>query len=390
MSMKQLSTVLCAGVLGLAAVAAPDPVAEGFVDWTGVTDKNYLFGRALTPSDLRQRTVVYVVVDAESFAGGKVKELAPLASLMPLPPSHATQWETQELPHDGIVVFSVRNADRGTDAKTFAERFRPPKDAEQSEAQVYSSYGLQMVPFYRDVAPAGEADLAADKLPFVAVYAAEGTDPVYAKERFAAADLKGVREAVRKAREKLPTDWTPPLGIREPQFFKQVPALLAKGKPASAALKVLAAGIKSKNPDQAKEAQVMYDALNQHCSDLKLRISLEYSSAPARAYYDFQTLIRLYPSEKKKMQAIDQKLKQNKELGSLGKIFEKLMLWGRDDFVCKNAGEAKKIVQELQKYKKTLEALANSQNAQIQGEAMLFASQLDMLIETIPMKVPQK
>ena len=28
MSMKQLSTVLCAGALGLAAVAAPDPVAE--------------------------------------------------------------------------------------------------------------------------------------------------------------------------------------------------------------------------------------------------------------------------------------------------------------------------------------------------------------------------
>lgn len=387
--MKHLSVVLCAGVLGLSAAAAPVPVAEGFVDWEGLSARSYLFGRTIGPSDLRQWTVVYVAVDAETFHGQQVKDLAPLANLMPLPPSHATQWETAELPHDGIVVFSVRNA-KGTDPKTFAARFRPPKDAEQGEAQAYSSYGMQMVPFYRDVAPAGAAELASDKLPYVAVYAAEGADPVYAKERFAAADLKGVREAVQKARAKLPADWTPPLGVREPQFFKQVPALLAKGKPATAALKILAAGIKSKDAEQAKEAQVMYDALNQYASGLKLRIGLEHHAAPARAYYDLQTLVKLFPSEKKKMQAIDQAFKQNKELGSLGKIFEKLMLWSRDDFVCKNAGEAKKIVQELQKFKKTLEALAESSNAQIQGEAMLFSSQLDALIETIPTKVPQK
>lgn len=389
MSMKQLSAVLFAGALGLTAAAAPVPVAEGFVDWEGLSSKNYLFGRTIGPSDLRQWTVVYVVVDAEAFQGQQLKDLAPLAGLMPLPAAHATQWETQELPHDGIVVFSVRNA-KGTDPKAFAARFRPPKGVEQGEAQVYSSYGMQMVPFYRGVAPAGEAELAADRLPYVAVYAAEGTDPVYTKEKFAAADLKGVREAIQKARAKLPAEWTPPLGVREPQFFKQVPALLAKGKPAAAALKILAAGVKSKNPDQAKEAQVMYDALNQYASGLKLRIGLEHHAAPARAYYDLQTLVRLFPSEKKKMQAIDQKFKQNKELGSLGKIFEKLMLWGRDDFVPKSAGEAKKIVVELQKYKKALDALATSENAQIQGEAMLFSSQLDMLIETIPTKVPQK
>ena len=30
-----------------------DPVAEGFPIWTGVTDKNYVQGRELCPSDLR-------------------------------------------------------------------------------------------------------------------------------------------------------------------------------------------------------------------------------------------------------------------------------------------------------------------------------------------------
>lgn len=387
---KRLSVILCASVLGLSAVAAPDPVAEGFVDWEGVVPKGLLFGRELTPSDLRQRTVVYVVVDDAAFAGAKVAELSPLAGLMPLPQSHSMQWETADLPHGGIVVFSVRNVQKGGDPKAFAARFKAPKGAEKDEARDYSSYGLNRVPFYRGLAPAGEAEMSADKLPFVAVYAAEGAEPVYVKEKFTAADVTDVRAAVRKANEKMPQDWTPPLGVREPQFFKQVPALLAKGKPASAALRVLAAGIKSKDPEQAKEAQVMYDALSQYAGDLKLRISLEYASAPARAYYDLQTLVKLFPSEKKKMQEVDQKFKQNKELGSLGKIFEKLMLWGRDDFAPKSAGDAKKIVTELQKYKKALEALSNSPNAQIQGEAMLFAAQLDSLIEAIPTKVPQK
>ena len=96
------------------------------------------------------------------------------------------------------------------------------------------------------------------------------------------------------------------------------------------------------------------------------------------------------PSEKKNLQAIDAKIKANKEIGALGKIFEKIMLWSREDYVCKNAGEAKKNVMELQKIKKALEALANSQNAQLQGEAMLFQTQIDALIDIMPTKVPQK
>ena len=389
MNVKILSAGLVSGLLSLSSAAAPDPVAEGFVDWEGIKAKNHLFGRELTPSDLRQRTVVYVVVDDEAFAGAKVRELSGLTRLAAFPAGHAMQWETEELPHGAIAAFSVRNAAKGLDPKTFAERFRAPKDSEQDVSQAYQSYSLNKISFYKDLAPVGEAELAADKLPFVAIYAAEGTTPVYTKEKFSSADMKAAREAVKKAAEKQVADWTPPFGIREPQFFKQVPALLAKGKPAAAALKILAAGIKSKNPDQAKEAQIMFDALNQYCSDLKLRISLEFAAAPARAYYDYQQLVKLYPSEKKKMQAIDAKLKQNKEIGSLGKVFEKMMLWGRDDYVPKSAGEAKKVVAELQKFKKTLETLAASSNAAIQGEAMLFAAQLDSLIETIPTRVPQ-
>ena len=390
MSMLKRSLVLGAGLLGLSALAAPVPVADGYVDWSGLTAKNHLFGRTLTPSDLRQRTVVYVVVDGETFTNAKLKDFVALASIAALPAGHVTQWETEELPHGPITVFSVRNVAKGTDATTFAATFRPPKDTPASEVAQYSAYSLNMIPFYKGLAPVGEAELADDKLPFVAVYATEGAEPVHVQEKYQPADFAKVRAAVKAAKEKEIQDWTPPLGIREPQHYKQVPALLAKGKPAAAALKILAAGLKSKDAEQAKEAQIMYDALNQYASGLKLRIGLEHHAAPARAYYDLQTLVKLFPSEKKKMQAIDQAFKQNKELGSLGKIFEKLMLWSRDDFVPKSAGEAKKIVVELQKCKKQLDLLANSANAQVQGEAMLFSSQLDSLIEIIPTKVPSK
>ena len=134
----------------------------------------------------------------------------------------------------------------------------------------------------------------------------------------------------------------------------------------------------------------MYDALNQYAGDLKVRITLEFRAAPARAYYDYQQLVKLFPAEKKKLADIDAKLKQNKEVSSLGKVFEKLMLWGNSDFMCKNASEAKKIVAELQKIKKTLTELAQSKNTHIQGEAMLISNQLDTLIDVIPTKVPQK
>ena len=125
-------------------------------------------------------------------------------------------------------------------------------------------------------------------------------------------------------------------------------------------------------------------------SDLILRIQLEFSAAPARAYYDFQTLVKYFPAEKKRLQDIDAKIKANKEIGALGKIFEKILLWSQDDYVCKNKGEVNKNVQELKKYKKMLEALANSENAQLQGEAMLFQTQIDTLIDLMPTKVPQK
>ena len=392
--MMKAKMIAAAGAVALAAslFAAPggkEPVAEGYPDWSGVTAKNFLYGRTITPSDLRQRTVVYVVVDEEAFAG-QMKDLSSLVAIAALPASHATTWEVTELPREHIVVFSVRNVRKGVDAKSFAKTFQAPKDADEAASAPYRSYSQNLPPFYKDLALVGEEELTKDKLPYVAVFDALGATPAFTRANYAGAMLKDVKAAVTSADEKLDAEWTAPLGVREPKHFKSVQAMVAKGKPAAAALKTLASGMKSKDPETAKEAQVMYDALNQYASDLKLRISLEYKAAPARAYYDMQQLIKLFPKEKKRLAAVDAQLKQNKDVGSLGKIFEKLMLWGGDSFVPKNETEAKKIVAELQNYKKILEKLAESSNAQIQGEAALFSSQLDTLIDTIPTKVPQK
>ena len=389
--MKNLAIAAAVALASAAAVSAPqkDPVADGYMDWEGVTAKNFLTGRLLTPSDLRHRAVVYVVLDGSKLTNDKMPDYAPLATIVQLPADHLTQWETQELPRNSIMAISVRNLDKKTTPQEFAAILKAPKGADQKTVSLYNGWTQARIPFYRDLKPVGEEELPADKLPYVAVYGGSGTEPLYVKEKWSAADVKAVRAAVKKAVAAL-DEWTPPFGIAEPQFFKKIAADLAKGKPAQGALSQLKAGIKSKNPEQAKEAQIMFDAINQYKGDLMLRIQLEYSAAPARAYYDFNTLVKMFPAEKKNLQAIDAKLKANKEIGALGKVFEKIMLWSRDDYVCKNAGEAKKNVQELQKYKKILEALANSQNAQLQGEAMLFQTQIDALIDIMPTKVPQK
>ena len=50
---------------GSATAAKDEPVAEGFVAWTGVTEKNHLKGRMLCASDLRHRVAVVVVLESD-------------------------------------------------------------------------------------------------------------------------------------------------------------------------------------------------------------------------------------------------------------------------------------------------------------------------------------
>ena len=386
--MKRSSAFALACFTLLAAVAK-DPVAEGFVDWTNVEAKSLLCGLPITPSDLRQRTVVLLVADDAWISEKNMPALAQIAALMPTPNGEGFAWDVMELDRSVMAVVSVRNSKAGKSG--FEERFKTPKGAEQSLAYSFLNVRKSRLPFYKDLAPAGAAEIAADKLPCVFVYNATSAEPAATVENYTGAKFGEVRKAVREANKQLPTDWEPMIGIREPQHCKNAATINASGKPASAILASVKSSLKSKDPEVSKEAQVIYDAVNQHATMLKLRILCEYAAAPARAYYDYLQLTKRFPAEKKSVAAVDAALKKNKDAVSLGKMLEKVMLWSNDNFTCKSESEAQKIVAELKKFKKVVDGLGeDSKSAQLQGEAMLFSSQIDTLIDTIPSKVQPK
>ena len=393
--MKKSLSFAAAVAAALVCGAAPvvDQPIEGYLGWEGLTPKNYLCGRMLSPSDLRHRAVVYIVADVADINFDKLTSLYLHFASIGAVPTPSSAWDSYEIPRSKICVFSVRNAEK-MDVAAFNQKIAAPKNAEATAQNMFARcYRLGKIPFYKGVKPVGIEEPSADKLPYVAVFGGSGTKPLFEKGGFKADDIKAVRDAVSKAvRDLVPSasDWKYPLGIAEPEFYKNAAALIEKGKPSTAVFPILLGGMKSKSPEQAKEAQIMYDALNQYRGELVVRMQLEAGSSPARAYFDFQRLVSLFPSEKKNVDAIAQKLKGNKEVSSLGKIFEKVMLWSRPDYVCKNNSEVKKNVAELEKFKKMIETLAESKNVNVQGEALLLQGQIDALIETMPMKLPQK
>ena len=393
--MKKELSLVAAVATAFSCIAAPivDQPAEGYQAWEGFLPKNQLWGRALSPSDMRHRAILYIVVDYASLDYGKLADFYSTFALMSAFTTPAN-WDTFEMPRSKLTVFAVKNAEK-IDVKTFSELFNAPKTADDMQRNVISrAFWSNRMPFYKSgLKPVGFEEPTADKLPYIAVYGGSGTSPIYTKAKFSKADIKAIKEAYAKAVKGLspsPSEWKKPLGVAEVAYFKTVPTLLEKGKPATAVLPTLQAGLKSKVPEQAKEAQIMFDALNQYRGELILRIKLEASAAPARAYFDLQQLTALFPSEKKNVEAVASRLKSNKEITSLGKMFEKAMTWSKPDYVCKNTSEMKKNVAELEKFKKMLESLVESKSVAVQGEALMLQSQIDALIETMPTKLPQK
>ena len=74
----------------------------------------------------------------------------------------------------------------------------------------------------------------------------------------------------------------------------------------------------------------------------------------------------------------------------MGKMFLKYAEWASPEFACKNATEAKKIVQELKKMKKNLGKSRESQNITIQNNALLLDMKIDELIPVIESVIQSK
>ena len=287
--------------LGGAPSAAGEPVAEGYPDWCGVTPKNYILGRQICPSDLRQK--VTVVVDIEPNANLRDQLIASYwfvrKSEISLGLGAGENWESAKLPRNVFVLFSVHNCKDPSVVKEALKR----KKGDDQVADVLVGLGGNGSAYYRDATFEGAPDTAG-KRPYFYVMGPEGKTPVVqgalgkGPER---ATMVAVNNAAKQLAER---NWRPFYGfVEEPKFHPELSGLLQKGKSLAPLEKALVKDVSSKDPERAKEAQILYDALNQTRSDLVLRIQMEAEACPHRAWYDLQTLLKCWPGEKKKLDA---------------------------------------------------------------------------------------
>jgi len=369
---------------------AAEPVAEGYPAWTGVTPKNYIAGRVLASNaDLRQRAATVVIeFDATKTAEqlektGKLSMLNGMASLV----GHgSTNWETLQIPHDVLVVYVAHNA---KDHEAVVAGMKP-KDPHKEPG--LHNLSQSKAPMYEGVTFEG-APGNGGKFPFVYVMGYEGKEPLV-KEEFGAKTEAAVKKAIADQKKKMAEadlKWRPFYGyVAEPKHFHDIEKTLAKGKPLDAVEAKLLKSVKAADAEKAKEAQLLYDGLEQTKSDMMFLAQCSFANSPHVAAYNMDRLIKCWPKTKKQMSAVAEKIKANPAAQPLIRMYAKVMEWSNPDFTCKNAAEAKKIVAELNKMKKALEPLKEDKNVGIQNSSLMLDGMLDELISIIPTKAPQK
>ena len=394
--MKNAITTLCALLAGSALLAAPapklEPVAEGYPNWQGQSPKSFIAGRKIQPSDLRHKVTIVVEVDAGEKVQSQLTQAAPLIASTGIGRTgFGDKWETLVLPRSAIAVVSVYGA---KNPAAFLELLKRKTD-DQVVMQAIQTLTGQGCSIYEGLTFPGAPDTAG-KRPYIYIMGPEGTEPAF-KGELNAANVKTATEIVQKLRKQVQTaGWEPFYGsIKEPKFFPQLTQALEKGKtakqaPLASVEKAIQKEIVSKDPEKAKGAQILYDALVQTRSDLAMRIKMESGSCPHRAIYDMQRLLKYWPAEKKGLEAAVAKVKAVSESEVLGKVFCRIMELDDPSFVCKSESDAKKIVAELNKAKKSIEKLKESKSITIQNGALTIDVKLDELISSIPTKVQVK
>jgi len=385
------------GASALLAAPAGSPVAEGFPAWQGVSPKNYIMGREITDADLRHKVTVVIEVKEDDGLQAQILKAAELVSLSPLAQSHmGDNWETRVLPRDDIYLISVHGKSKEL-LEPFKAALKLPKDSDENTSRLMASVRSPSVPVYAGVTLAEPVN-AEGKYPFVYVMGPKGKEPVF-KGVLDDAGVKGARAAISKERKALAAaenKWVEFFGnVTEDKYPPALVKAIEKGKttktvPLAPVVKAIQKDIVSKDAEKAQTAQILCDALEQTRSDLVMRIKMEAGECPHRAAYDAQQLLKFWPGEKKRLDAVLAKLKAVPEANKLAQMFCKVMVWADGEFTCKNAGEAKKIVAELGKMKKDLEKLKESKIIVVQNGALLLDVQVDELISVIPSKVPEK
>jgi len=379
---------IAAGAIALAAAvvaapfakAAPGGVAAGYPDWTNVDKKHRLFGRDLCPSDLRHKLTLVLEIEPKDRdeCVSNFKDITKLMWQNSYVQKHGTLWEEYVMPRDVQVVvscFSIKDAPEMVAAV-----------AQYNKGVTGSSpFSYCNIPVYSGLTFPG-APSGAGKRPFFYLMGPEGVEPLLSG-KIDGKTVDAVRTKISKTKKPA---WMPYFGtVPEPKHFASLKKALDPAKPKLAAeMPKLKKGMASKDPETAKEAQILYDAVEQARSDLVFKISQEFSSAPHVAACDIERLVKFWPSEKKNVAAVMEKMKAKPEMAKAVQMYVKTRPWANPEFTPKNAGESKKIVAELTGMKATLDKMAeNSKDPVVQGVASLVGSEIDTLIEDIPTRV---
>jgi hypothetical protein len=388
---KMKSVIAVLAVVGSLVSAAQSKkaeiVAEGYPAWNGVTARNYYSGRMISPSDLRHRAVVVVELDpSDPELMQKLPALHSLTTQDPLGSSHGIIWENYVMPRNIIILVSFRGK-RSDAAEENIKKALAGKELGEDKRRALTALKSRSVAMYFNVELADSPLNPEGKYPFVYVMGPAGKDPLWSGVFSAENPPKEAAAAVRKAKSASTAQgWKLMTGVQEVKYFPEVLKVIAARKPVESVYSKLKQAIKGKDAEKAKEAQIVFDALEQYRSDLMLRVRLELHSAPARAYMDAQTLFEYYPKEKKNLADIQAQMKKVKEIGQIGKIFTSFMVWSDPEYKAKKS-DYRKNIQEIAKWKKILAKLEQHRNAALSGEAALINSQLDMLIDTLNAKI---
>ena len=388
---KTMFLAAVAAAMAMTAGAKPGAaVLDGYPDWQGAVDKNHISGRYLCASDLRHKVTVVVDIEAGDNLAEQLAPVTKLVSKVGLDNLAKWEWETNpELPRDVIVVLS--NCGGPKDAAKIKETL----ESKDLSAPLKAAVGGLACSVYTGITFEGAPD-SAGKRPFVYVMGPEGKEPLYS----GTLDEKSSHEALKAIETTMPKvasmGWKPFFGsLPDPVSYPTYGATIAKGKSLAQLEATLLKDIAGKDEDKAKEAQILYDALEQTRSDIGLRARAEIRTAPHRAYYDVQQLAKYWPKEKQRFAMEMAKINAIPQAKKLAAAYCDVMTWINPEFTVRNAGEAKKVVGKLQKIKKDLAAIKDLKDVPKQLEPLKYAamdldSKVDMLIDTIPNRLPEK
>ena len=381
-------------VFAAAPTKKADPVSELYPDWQGLTAQSFICGREIGPSDLRHKVTIFVEVEAGEKLKAQLVQASPLVICSTIKSPSAVEWSTYELPRDVIAVVSVHGVKKPSDVTGIWEK-KTLAQEEAAQIRVYRELGTSV---YGDVTFTGAPE-SGGKYPFACVMGpGAGKEPLF-KGELTATNLKEALMAVAKGQQQIngwEEKWRPFYGnIPAPRFNTSLAKALEKGRkakryPLEPIQKGLLADIKSSDEEKSKEAQVIFDAIAQTKSDLLLRIPLEAASCSCRAYYDIEMLLKYWPAERNRVESAIEKLQACPENVSMGKMFCKFAEWTSPEFVCKNAAEAKKIVQELKKMQKSIAKLKESQIISVQNNALLLDMKIEELLSTFSVQMQAK